>query len=133
MAYLRPPAFQRKVFNSLAMRFGIGGSTAFTVAGRKSGKALSIPVIPVETGGGRYLVSTRGEAEWVRNLRAAAGKCELTRKGKTEKLQATEVPTGERGPILEAYRKVAGSVVKSYFAKLPDAADHPTFKIEPRA
>ena len=132
MAYLRPPAFQRLVFNKLAMKFGIGGAKTLTVTGRKSRKPSSLPVVLAELDGSRYLVSARGETQWVRNLRAAGGRCELKGKGAAEALQATEIPAGERAAILVAYRKAAGRAVNGYFAKLPNEADHPTFRIEPR-
>jgi deazaflavin-dependent oxidoreductase (nitroreductase family) len=131
MAYLRPPLFQRRFFNPLAMRAGIGGATTLAVAGRRSGQVRTIPVIPIEHDGARYLVSTRGEAEWVRNLRAA-GKGELRRRGRSEPFSAEEVPVAERPPVLAAYRVVAGRVVKSYFAALPEPADHPVFRITSR-
>src|SRR3989442_1464784 len=130
MAYLKPPLVTRRLFNPLAMKFGIGGSVTLAVPGRRSGEPLQVPVIPVEYGGARYLVSTRGETDWVRNLRAA-GKGELRSGGKTEVFRATEVPVEERPPILGAYRQKAGKTVDAYFAKLPDPADHPVFRIEP--
>lgn len=130
MAYLRPPSFARRIFNPIAKKLGIGGSATLAVAGRTSGETQTVPVIPVEHDGARYIVSTRGESEWVRNLRKA-GKGELRRKGTTEAVRATEIPTPERTPILDEYRKVAGKTVATYFKKLPDAADHPTFRIEP--
>ncbi|HEY4002179.1 MAG TPA: nitroreductase/quinone reductase family protein [Candidatus Xenobia bacterium] len=129
MAYLKPNAFVKSVFNKLAMMFGIGGAVTLIVKGRKSGTPQSIPVIPVEQGGARYIVSTRGESEWVRNLRAT-GSCELQVGGKSTTYSATEIPAPERPPIIEAYRKVAGEkVVGGYFATLPDPADHPTFRL----
>lgn len=84
-------------------------------------------MIPVEVGGARYLVCPRGETEWVKNLRAAGGVGELEPDGR---FSATEVPVGERAPILEHYREVAGAAVKGLFEKLPDPADHPVFRIE---
>jgi deazaflavin-dependent oxidoreductase (nitroreductase family) len=131
VAYLRPNAFQRGVFNGLASRFGIGGAQALVVAGRRSGRPQSVPVIPVSYEGARYIVSTRGEAQWVRNLRAA-GNAEITRRGKSERFTVSEVPVAERGPILAAYRALAGRTVAPYFKALPDPADHPVFRIEPR-
>ena len=77
--------------------------------------------------GARYLVSPRGETEWVRNLRAA-GEADLG----GEQLRATEVPVAERAAILSAYQDVAGRAVASHFEALPDASDHPVFRIEPR-
>ena len=88
-----------------------------------------MPVIPVEVGGGRYLVSPYGESDWVRNLRAA-GKGELSRKGRSEVFHAVEIPVGQRGPVISRYREVAGRAVDSYFTKLPDARDHPVFQID---
>jgi deazaflavin-dependent oxidoreductase (nitroreductase family) len=131
MAYLKPPGFTRRLFNPLAMRFGIGGAETLSVAGRRTGEQRAVPVIPVDHEGVRYLVSARGETEWVRNLRAA-GICDLRRKGKSESFRATEVPVEERPPIIAVYRRVAGKTVTAYFNTLPDAADHPVFRIEPR-
>ena len=126
MAYLKPNAFTRKVFNPIAMRMGIGGSTTLVVPRRRTGAPQRIPVIPVEHEGSRYIVSTRGESDWARNLRAA-GRVELG----SRTLRATEVPVEERAPILEAYRKKAGRTVETYFKQLPDPADHPVFRLEP--
>jgi hypothetical protein len=82
--------------------------------------------------GARYIVSTRGEAHWVRNLRAA-GKAEIKGKGKQESLTVSEVPVADRAPILAAYQALAGRTVASYFKALPDPADHPVFRIEATA
>jgi deazaflavin-dependent oxidoreductase (nitroreductase family) len=131
MAYLKPPAVTRRLFNPLAMRFGIGGAETLSVTGRRTGEQRAVPVIPVDHDVARYLVSARGETEWVRNLRAA-GMGELHRKGKSEPFRATEIPVEERPPIIAAYRRVAGKTVTAYFATLPDAADHPVFRIAPR-
>ncbi|MEJ7702199.1 MAG: nitroreductase family deazaflavin-dependent oxidoreductase, partial [Geodermatophilaceae bacterium] len=70
MAYLKPPFFVAKVFNRIAMRTGIGGSETLTVTGRSTGKPQRIPVITLDHDGARYLVSARGESQWVRNVRA---------------------------------------------------------------
>ena len=124
MPYLRLPLFVRRVFNPLAMRFGIGGAQALAVAGRRSGRVYRVPVIPVEYGGARYLVSPRGDTDWVRNLRRA-GSGEL---GK-QSFRSTEIAIADP-PVIEAYRAVAGRAVKSLFEKLPNAEDHPVFRIE---
>jgi hypothetical protein len=130
MAYLRPSWFQRKVFNPLATRFGIGGSVGLAIPGRKSGRVYQVPVIPVTVDGATYLVSPRGEAEWVQNLRANGGRGELCRRGRAQPFTGTEVPVDARGPILAAYRQKAGAAVKGYFAQLPDDADHPVFRLD---
>jgi len=129
MAYLKPPAFTRRLANPLAMRLNARGSATLTVVGRRTGKPRKVPVIPVELDGSRYLVSPYGESEWVRNLRAA-GKGELSRKGRAEAFHADEVPADQRGPVITRYREVAGRVVDPCFTKLPDARDHPVFEID---
>jgi deazaflavin-dependent oxidoreductase (nitroreductase family) len=130
MSYLKPPAFTRRLANPLAMRLSARGVATLTLAGRRTGEARKVPVIPVEVGGTRYLVSPYGESDWVRNLRAA-GKGELSRKGRSEVFRAVEVPAAQRGPVISRYREVAGRTVNSSFMKLPDARDHPVFQIDP--
>ena len=129
MAYKPPPWFTKNVFNPLAMKFGLSGTSKLTVVGRTSGERREVPVLPIEHDGARYLVSTRGESAWVKNVRAA-GSVELTRKGVSETLGAVEVPVGERQPVLDTYQRIQGKMVAGYFKDLPDAADHPTFRLE---
>jgi deazaflavin-dependent oxidoreductase (nitroreductase family) len=131
-AYLAPNWFTRKVFNPLAMRLGIAGTETLTVHGRRSGRPMRVPVIPVEHRGDRYLVSTRGESGWVRNLRAARGG-KLTRRGRTLDFAADEVPVDSRPPVLSAYRDKVGREAQRYFDRLPDPADHPVFLIDAEA
>jgi hypothetical protein len=130
IAYRKPNAFTRKVFNPLAMRFNISGTEGLAVRRRSSGETQRVPVIPIEVGGDAYLVSVRGESDWVKNLRAA-GECDLEGKEGAQHVRATEVPAGERPPILEAYQAKAGRAVESHFKALPDPDDHPVFRIEP--
>ncbi len=73
------------------------------VAGRKSGRIISLPVAVALVGGQRYLVSMLGdEAQWVRNVRAAHGRAFIRSGGRTE-VQLEEVPVDQRAPILKAY------------------------------
>jgi deazaflavin-dependent oxidoreductase (nitroreductase family) len=129
MAYLKPPAFIRRLANPLAMKSSARGVATLSVVGRRTGVPRKVPVIPVEIDGSRYLVSPYGESDWVRNLRSA-GEGELSRKGRTDAFQAVEVPVGQRGPVIARYREIAGRVVGSSFAKLPDARDHPVFRFD---
>ncbi len=130
MPYIRPPLLVRRIFNPLAMRFGIGGSQTLTVPGRRTGRPQSVPVIPVEYGGGRYLVSPRGETDWVRNLRRA-GHGRLGPRHAIQDVRVSEIPVEARAEIIAAYRAVAGRAVKSFFDSMPDPADHPVFRIDP--
>jgi hypothetical protein len=126
MAYLKPPWFTAKVFNKAAMVFGIGGSATLTVTKRGSKQPQQIPVVVPSVEGVRYLVSTRGESEWVRNVRADPN-VKLGDIG----FVATEVPVEQRAPIIAVYRPLAGKVVEGYWKQLPDDADHPVFALTP--
>jgi hypothetical protein len=126
MAYLKPPWFTARVFNRIAIAFGIGGSTTLIVTKRGSKQPQQIPVVVPEVDGIKYLVSTRGESEWVRNVRAdpnvALGKASFV---------AAELPVEQRAAIIAAYRPLAGKVVEGYWRQLPDDADHPVFALTP--
>jgi deazaflavin-dependent oxidoreductase (nitroreductase family) len=124
VAYLRPPWFTARIFNRIAMRFGMGET--LTVSGRRSGRPQRIPVVVPEVDGVKYLVSTRGESDWVKNVRANPS----VTLGRT-RYTATEIPVDRRAPILAAYRPLAGKVVESYWRQLPDDADHPVFALAP--
>jgi hypothetical protein len=125
MAYRRPAPFVRKVFNPIALRFGIGGTIPLKVRRRRTGGVQTVPVIVLDHEGARFLVSARGETDWVRNLRAAGGAGELG----DRPFESIEVPVEERPPILAAYQQLAGQAVKSHFKALPDPADHPVFRL----
>ena len=128
MAYLKPPWFTVKVFNRIAMATGISNTETLTVTKRGSGEPQHIPVVTVDVGGTRYLVSTRGESQWVKNVRAEPT---VTLAGKSGAVtyNAVEVPAPQRQPILTAYQQKAGRAVDGYFRKLPDPADHPVFAL----
>ena len=73
--YLAPTGMDR-MFNSTVAaltRAGISimGSRVLAVRGRKSGEWRTTPVNLLTVDGTRYLVAPRGQAQWVRNLRAA--------------------------------------------------------------
>jgi len=131
MAYVKVPWVQRRLFNPLAMRTGMWGTRTLATRGRRSGRELLVPVVPLEHFGVRYLVSVRGEADWVQNLRAAGGEGELRGKSGVERFRATEVPVEERPPIIDAYRRMAGRGVAGYWKKLPEPVDHPVFRLDP--
>ena len=128
MAYLKPPWFAVKIFNRIAMATGISNSETLTVTRRGSAESQHIPVVTVEVGGTRYLVSTRGESQWVKNVRANSTVI-LTNKSGAVTYVAHETPTSQRQPILTAYQQKAGKAVDGYFRKLPDPADHPVFAL----
>jgi DUF917 family protein len=128
MAYLKPPWFTAKIFNRIAMATGISNTETLTVTKRASDEQQQIPVVTVDVGGIRYLVSTRGESQWVKNVRAHPT-VTLTNKSGAVIYVARETPAAQREPILAAYQQKAGRVVEGYFRKLPDPADHPVFEL----
>ena len=128
MPYKKPGFWIRKIFNPMAMRFGIAPTLA--VKGRSSGQTRRVPITPVEVGGNRYLCSPRGGTHWARNL-AAAGEGELRHKGQTERFRAVDVPVDERPAIIDEYRKLVPKSIGAMFDSIPDVADHPTFRIDP--
>lgn len=133
MAYEKPSWWVRSVFNPLAMATGVSGTCTLVSAGRRSGEARKIPVVPIEHQGARYVVSVRGESEWVRNTRTS-GILELQcKRGSSGRFRAVEVPVDQREAIIAAYRAKTGRAVEGHWRKLPDAADHPTFRLEPAA
>ena len=130
MAYLKPPWFTAKVFNKIAMATGISNSETLTVTKRSSREPQKIPVVTVDVGGTKYLVSTRGESQWVKNVRANPN-VTVTNKSGTKRYVARQTPEQDRQPILTAYREKAGPVVEGYFRQLPREGDHPVFSLTP--
>jgi deazaflavin-dependent oxidoreductase (nitroreductase family) len=122
------PWFVRNLMNPV---FKLTGAfPILAVRGRRTGKVYKTPVNVVELGGTRYLVSPRGETGWSRNLRVA-GECSLKVKGDDRRYRGVEVPPAERPPIIAAYLQSYGKQTRGQFEKLPDPADHPTFRLEP--
>ncbi len=86
-------------------RLGIAPDYLVTleVAGRRSGRIISLPLVMAVYTGERYLVSMLGpDASWVRNMKAAGGQVTL-RHGRREVVRLEEVPTEQRAPILQVY------------------------------
>jgi deazaflavin-dependent oxidoreductase (nitroreductase family) len=132
MAYFKPPWFTRKVFNPIAMATGIADTETLTVAKRSSKEPQKVPVITVDVGGTKFLVSTRGESQWVKNVRANP-EVTITNKAGTTAYVAREIAEADRQVVLTAYREKAGRTVEGYFRRLPRAADHPVFSLSPAA
>src|SRR3954447_17436808 len=127
MAYLKPPWFARAVFNKIAMATGMSNTEKMVVTRRGSKQRQEVPVIPIDVGGTRYVVSTRGESDWVKNLRADPN---ATIGSKS--YVARQIPEQDRQAILTAYRDKAGRAVEGCFRDLPREADHPVFVVTPK-
>jgi deazaflavin-dependent oxidoreductase (nitroreductase family) len=80
---------------------------ALEVVGRRSGRAISLPLVMAILDGQRYLVSMLGEnVDWVRNVRAAGGRAVL-RHGRREEVRLEDVPVELRAPVIKAYLRRA--------------------------
>jgi len=130
MAYVKPSAMETKIFNRLAMHSKLWDVHTLEVVRRNGVDPQRVPVIPLQHDGAFFIVSARGESDWVRNVRVA-GTIRLGQKGNFQMYAVTEVPTDERSDIVAAYRKKAGREVNGYWRKLPADADHPTFRLTP--
>jgi deazaflavin-dependent oxidoreductase (nitroreductase family) len=113
-----------------------------TVTGRRTGRPRTLPVVPLVTDSGRWLVAPYGEVGWVRNVRAA-GEVTLSRGGNEEVLKATELDPLDAVPVLRAYRsmKPVGWIVGSHLAFGARSSDaeigaaaprHPVFRLSLR-
>ena len=125
--YLRPPQFVSRYLNPLLMKLGLASTLA--VRGRTSGQWRTVPVNLLVLDGQGYLVSARGETDWVQNLRAAGGG-EIRRGSRVQPFTATEIPNDQKPPIIQAYLDRWGYQVRAYFNSLPAPADHPVFRVD---
>jgi deazaflavin-dependent oxidoreductase (nitroreductase family) len=96
------------VFNNVVAgltRAGISiwGSRVLEVQGRTTGQPHRIPVNLLDLDGHQYLVSARGNGQWVRNVRAAHGHLDLLIGRRRQAWVAAEVPDDAKVDILRAY------------------------------
>ena len=95
----RPPAWVT-AFNPISrllLRAGVplGPNALLTVRGRKSGEPRTAPVAIIDDAGRRWVWAPWGEAQWVRNLRAA-GRATVTVRRKSEEVSARELDHAQR-------------------------------------
>ncbi len=139
----RAPNTLARISNAVVaalLRLGVPlfGAHVLAVRGRTTGEWRTVPVNPLDVDGGRYLVSPRGETQWVRNLRAS-GECELRRGRSAQQYTGTEVADVDKPAILRAYLDrwewqvrpyVNGCTANSSDAELLAAAErHPVFRL----
>src|SRR5215211_1675431 len=127
MTYIKPSWFFAKIFNRITVATGAVNSQPMSVIKRDSKLPQTIPMTPVDVDGVKYLVSVRGETEWVKNVRANPH-VKLTKSSATDYV-ATEVPTEARKPILDTYKATASKATARLFRQLPEDADHPVFAL----
>ena len=100
---------------------------------------ITLPVDPIDLAGRRYLVCARGNANWVRNTRAA-GEVVLGRAMRRHRYTVRELPNSMRPPILKAYLDQFASEVQRFFpipkgsaveAFADLAQRYPVFELQP--
>lgn len=109
------------------------------VAGRKSGRRCSNPLVVATVDGKQYLVSMLGpESNWVKNVEATHDN-PVIRQGRRRSVRLVAVPPEERAPILREYVRIAPSG-RQHFplpvgAPLSDfaaiAERYPVYRIDP--
>jgi deazaflavin-dependent oxidoreductase (nitroreductase family) len=145
-AYRRPPPLYRHLQWVGWLLTSHGWVPDFVVLlevrGRRSGRVRRTLLVRTIRDGRAYLVALAGESEWVRNVRAAAGRA-VIRHGKPRHVTLVEVLAAERPPVIREYlcgkgRRAGSREAERYFGLSPDPsleeirpiADHyPVFEI----
>ncbi len=142
--YKRPDWFTRNVFNKAVMsltRLGISvwGSRVLEHRGRSSGELHHTPVNLLTIEGTQFLVSPRGETQWVRNVRHSGGHLVLILGRRRRICTATELAPDDSIEVLRTYLRRWKFEVGMFFDGItPDAADeewlavaarHPVFAL----
>lgn len=143
--YRKPGPFTTRVFNPLVAfltrrGLSIWGSRVLEVRGRTSGEPRRTPVNLLALDGSQYLVAPRGNAQWVRNARAAGLVATIVGKRRDE-WAAHELADADKVPVLRAYLRRWKAEVGVFFdgvsAESTDdelaaiAPRHPVFVLEP--
>ncbi|WP_255947604.1 nitroreductase family deazaflavin-dependent oxidoreductase [Streptomyces odontomachi] len=140
--YEQPQRLDRKLSATVGWlaRHGLSlaGSAELSVRGRSSGEWRRVPVNPLSHEDGWYLVSARGDSQWVRNMRAAGGG-QLQVGRRTQQFTAVELPDAEKPAVLRAYLDKWGWQVSRFFGPvtagstdpelLAAAHRHPVFRL----
>jgi deazaflavin-dependent oxidoreductase (nitroreductase family) len=136
--YKAPGWFTRNVFNRAIARLtrmgvSVWGSRVLEVPGRKSGEPRRVPVNLLTHDGRQYLVSPRGEGQWVRNVRANDGGLDLLLGRKRDHRVATELVDDAKVEVLRAYLRRWKAEVGVFFDGVgPDSSDDELQRIAPK-
>jgi deazaflavin-dependent oxidoreductase (nitroreductase family) len=146
--YRQPGWFTRNVFNrtvATLTRLGVSvwGSRVLEVPGRTSRQPRRTPVNMLTIDGRTYLVSPRGEGQWVRNVRANQGRLDLLLGRRRTRWVAHELADDEKIDVLREYLRRWKAEVGVFFDGVgPDSPDdelrriaprHPVFELTPDA
>jgi deazaflavin-dependent oxidoreductase (nitroreductase family) len=123
-------------FVSVLARAGIGPIQLLTTRGSKSGRPHTIPVVPVDYDGKRWLVAPYGAVAWVHNARAA-GQVSLQYGRTTREYATRQASADEAGPVLKRYVAIATKTRAQFRATqdspvedfVTEADRHPVFEL----
>jgi deazaflavin-dependent oxidoreductase (nitroreductase family) len=135
--YRKPGALTRRIMNPflvLAMHMGISiwGSRVLEVRGRTTGAPRRTPVNLLTFEGHEYLVSPRGNTQWVRNVRADHDRLILELGRHREERTVRELSDEEKPAILRAYLRRWKVEVGVFFEGVSaDSSDEDLLRIAP--
>ena len=109
----------------------IAGTRALRVRGRKTGKLRGVVINLLTVDGCDFVVSPRGNTQWVRNARAA-GQVEMGPRWRSREVAVTEVADDQKPALLRLYLKRWYWEVKGHVAGLtPDSTDEEIAAVAP--
>ena len=128
--YYHPPSHLRvalinPIFRFLVLRFGLGSSgeqdamRVLRVTGRTSGREYDVPVRVTVWEGQRYVLSMLGEAQWVKNLRAAS-EAQIVVGKRVETVHTHELVGDEKAAFLTWYCQHPEYAMRARFALKAD-------------
>ena len=116
------------------------GSRVLEVPGRRTGEPRRVPVNLLTLDGVDYLVSPRGEGQWVRNVRANDGRLDLLLGRHRTHHVAHELADADKVDVLRAYLRRWKFEVGQFFdgvdadssdeVLLARAPKHPVFRLD---
>jgi len=119
-------------------RAGVGPIALLTTTGRLTGQPHTVPVVPIDHAGTRWLVAPYGPVAWVHNARAA-GTVTLRYGRQRDVYRVREATPAEAGPVLKRYATIATRSRRAFTAAVDapaeafaaEAAAHPVFELLP--
>jgi deazaflavin-dependent oxidoreductase (nitroreductase family) len=138
--YKAPGWFTRNIFNRAVARLtrmgvSVWGSRVLETRGRKTGEPRHTPVNLLAVGGHEYLVSPRGNGQWVRNVRADGGRLTLILGSRRQAYLGRELDPADPQvtQILRAYLTRWKAEVGVFFDGTgPDSTDDELAAIAPK-
>lgn len=121
---------------TMSARLGVGPIALLTTTGRRTGRPHTVPVVPIDHDGHRWLVAPYGPVGWVHNVRAHP-RVTVRHGRRRDRWRAREVGPQQAAAVLRRYLAVASGARRHLDVDLdaPTAAfeaaarDHPVFQL----